>query len=73
MAKITEDLYYLLLADCDHRRLVFTNGSMLAFFRENQAKGLIPEAIESMLCELPAELSQRLQDSQRGASREMRG
>ena len=73
LSKLFADLYFLLLADCSSRILVFSERSMLELFEDQRNRGRIPESIEAVLCDLPDELAERVLDSRRRASAEVGG
>lgn len=73
LSKLFADLYFLLLADCNRRIVVFSEQSMFELFEAQKSRGRIPDSVEPILCHLPDDLAQRVLDSRRRASAEVGG
>jgi len=70
MLKIRSDMYFLLLAKAERRIVVLTERDMYDQCLKERAGGRVPEEIEFMLADIPAELRGRLMAARQVASGE---
>lgn len=72
LTKVRADLYFLLLAKCDERFLIFTDPGMHdLLIREQNEFARVPRSIELILAPLPRSLAERVHRAQSTASAEV--
>lgn len=69
--KIRSDLYFLLLAECETRLAILTEQSMFDQWHKERSQGRVPESIQFLKADIPADLNVRLVESRKRASREV--
>ena len=71
LLKGRSDVLYLLMAKVQRRVVVFTEKDMCRLCLDEQERGRIPQEIEFLWAEIPAELDERLKFARRAASIEV--
>lgn len=72
MMKLRSDMLFHVLADTEHKLMVFTEACMLDACVREQENGRTPADIEFIRAELPPELSEKLAHARDASSREVR-
>lgn len=69
--KVRSDIFFLLLADAEHRVCVFTELDMYEYWLRERESGRLPKTIEFALADIPSELREKLLASRKKASKEV--